>query len=293
MSTGAWPDPEAREAKEQLGPGWEGIGVAAVLGSGLGGAQAGGSPVAVSFEILPGLGECSAPGHPGQVLRTAIAGQGAAVFLGRRHVYEGVSPARAAFPVRLAAALGARFVVLLSAVGGISEGARVGSWVLVEDHLNLMGRNPLEGVRTAQGPAFVDLTRTYRADLFEPLRGRLARQGVELSRGVLAAFSGPTYETPAEVRMARLLGADTVGMSTVPEAVWARFLGLDVLALGYVVNPAAGLGFEALDHREVLRRAEQGAAQAAVVLEEAVRVWGEHGRARTGTDAHGLLTPNP
>lgn len=287
MSAGAWPDPEAREAKERLGPGWEGIGVAAVLGSGLGGAVGDAScEASVPFQDLPGLGPCGVPGHAGRLVRTQVPGRKAAVFLGRRHVYEGVSAARAAFPVRLAAVLGARLAVLLSAVGGVGDDARVGTWVFVDDHLNLMGRNPLEGVRTAQGPAFVDLTRTYRADLFEPLRGRLARQGVELSRGVLAAFSGPTYETPAEVRMARLLGAATVGMSTVPEAVWARFLGLDVIALGYVVNPAAGLGFEALDHRHVVQRAQEGAAQAAVVLEEAVRVWGEHGRARTGTDEH-------
>ncbi len=275
MTFGAWSDPEARAARERLGPAWDGVAVAAVLGSGLGGAVAGrAGDLAVGFADLPGLGACGVAGHAGRLVRTALGGRPAAVFQGRRHVYEGLSPAQAAFPARLAAALGARLLVLLSAVGGVSEEARVGSWVLVEDHLNLMGRNPLEGVATERGPAFVDLTRTYRADLYEPLRERLARRGVALARGVLAAFPGPSYETPAEVRMARTLGAAVVGMSTVPEAVWARFLGLDVLAFGFVVNPAAGLGPGDLDHGEVVRRSQAGEAQAAAVLEEAVAAWG-------------------
>lgn len=294
MKPGAWPDPEAREAAQGLGPTWQGCEVAAVLGSGLGGAVGEAAcEASARFEDLPGLGPCGVPGHAGRLARAPVAGRKAAVFLGRRHVYEGISAARAAFPVRLGAVLGARVVVLLSAVGGVAEEARVGTWVFVDDHLNLMGRNPLEGVGTAEGPAFVDLTTTYRSDLFAPLRERLGARGVGVARGVLAAFPGPTYETPAEVRMARLLGAATVGMSTVPEAVWARFLGLDVIALGYVVNRAAGLAPAALDHREVVRRAQEGAAQAAAVLEEAVRAWGEHGPARTGPDEHGPPTLDP
>jgi len=274
VTLGGWADPQAQAARECLGPAWGKVAVAAVLGSGLGEAVTPRpSDLAADFADLPGLGACGVAGHAGRLVRTALGGRAAAVFLGRRHVYEGLSPAQAAFPARLAAALGARLLVLLSAVGGVSEEAKVGSWVLVEDHLNLMGRNPLEGVATDQGPAFVDLTRTYRADLFAPLRERLARRGVSLTRGVLAAFPGPTYETPAEVRMARTLGAAAVGMSTVPEAVWARFLGLDVLAFGFVVNPAAGLGAGDLDHGAVLRRSRAGEAQAAAVLEEAVIAW--------------------
>ncbi|MDW7711386.1 MAG: purine-nucleoside phosphorylase, partial [Deferrisomatales bacterium] len=274
MNPEGWADPEAREARRRLGSAWEGVEVAAVLGSGLAGALLGNPPgPTVPFEAVPGLGACTVPGHPGRLRRCAVGGRATALFLGRRHLYEGVTPAGAAFPVRLGALLGARLAVLLSAVGGVAEEAVVGTWVLVEDHLNLTGCNPLEGVRTDAGPAFVDLTRTYRADLFEALAERLRPRGIPLSRGVLAAFAGPTYETPAEVRMARLLGAATVGMSTVPEAVWARFLGLDVVALGLVVNPAAGLGAGALDHREVVRRSGEGAAQAAAVLEEAVRAW--------------------
>jgi len=267
-------DPQAEAARDRLGAPWRGVEVAVVLGYGLG-AAGGDEPVRerVSYDQVPGLDRCTVPGHAGCLLRSVVGGREAVLFQGRRHLYEGISPAEAAFPARLAAALGARLLILCAAVGGIAPAAQVGSWVLVEDHLNLMGRNPLEGVRTPEGPAFVDLTRTYRADLYPALRERLAARGVALGRGVLAAFPGPSYETPAEVRMARALGADVVGMSTVPEAVWARFLGLDVLAFGNVVNPAAGLGEGALRHEDVVRRAAQGASQGSVVIEEAARTW--------------------
>jgi purine-nucleoside phosphorylase len=179
----------------------------------------------------------------------------------------------AAMPARLGAALGARLLVSCSAVGAVDPSLVVGSWVLIEDHLNFMGRNPLEGVCDGAGPAFVDLSRAYRTDLFEELSLRLGGRGWMVRRGVLAAFPGPSYETPAEVRMARLLGASVVGMSTVPEAVWARYLGLDVLAWGRVSNAAAGVTVGTIDHDEVLRQSESGAAEAAVVVEQSVQSW--------------------
>jgi purine-nucleoside phosphorylase len=197
------------------------------------------------------------------------------VFQGRRHFYEGVPMAAAAFPARLAKALGAELLVLFSAVGGCDPELRVGAWVFIEDHLNLMGRNPLQGVQTDRGPAFVDLSQTYRVDLEGPLRAGAARRGIALARAVLAAFPGPTYETPAEVRMARSMGATVVGMSTVPEAVWARFLGLDVVAFGRVTNPAAGVSSAPIDHAEVLTRSEEGGLEAGILLEETARAWAE------------------
>jgi purine-nucleoside phosphorylase len=139
--------------------------------------------------------------------------------------------------------------------------------------LNLMGRNPLEGVRGPEGPAFVDLTCAYRVDLFPKLAERLGKRDMTLSLGVLAAFPGPSYETPAEVRMAGHLGAAIVGMSTVPEAVWARFLGLDVLAFGRVANLAAGLGPSPLDHADVLAETEKGGQEAAAVVAESLAAW--------------------
>ncbi|MBI5015902.1 MAG: purine-nucleoside phosphorylase [Deltaproteobacteria bacterium] len=267
-------DDLARAVADRLGPAWAGARVATVLGSGLGGAADGIAVRAeVSYEDVPGLGACSVPGHRGRLLRGTVGDAEVVAFVGRRHAYEGISLAEAALPARIAQALGAGLLVSLSAVGGIAPGLGPGAWVLVEDHLNLMGRNPLEGVRGPEGPAFVDLTRTYRADLFEPLAERLERRGVRLARGVLASFPGPSYETPAEVRMAASLGADIVGMSTVPEAVWARWLGLDVLAYGRVANRAAGLGPAPLDHAEVLREGAKGGPEAVAVLEESVAVW--------------------
>ncbi len=276
--TSARSDPAAAEAARCLGPAWQGVEAAAVLGSGLGEAARGWALEAeVGYGELPGFGGCAAPGHHGRLARCRVAGHRVAVFRGRRHFYETGSMAAAAWPARLAAALGARCLVLLSAVGGVSAQLGVGSWVFVEDHLNWMGRNPLEGVVTAEGPAFVDLTRTYRTDLFESVRDRLARRGVLLERGVLGAFAGPTYETPAEVRMARLLGAAVVGMSTVPEAVWGRFLGLEVLAYGRVANPAAGVTGEPLCHGDVVEESRRGGGEAAAVVEESVAAWARGG----------------
>lgn len=277
----AWEDPQARAAALSLGEPWGGAEVACVLGSGLGGAAAGLRVQArARFADVPGLGAPSVPGHEGVLLRGTLDGAQALVFAGRRHVYEGLTPADAAFPARLAAALGARVLLALCAVGSLEAGVPVGTWVFLDDHLNLLGRNPLEGVRTAGGPAFVDLSRTYRTDLFEPVSRDLAGQGIGLRRGVLACFPGPSYETPAEVRMARALGAAVVGMSTVPEAVWARFLGLDVIAFGRVANPAAGLSGLPIDHRDVLRQSEAGAGEGDRVLRAALRAWREAGEGR-------------
>ncbi len=271
-----WDDPQAEAAALSLGDGWGGAEVACVLGSGLGGAASGLDVRArARFADVAGLGSPSVPGHEGLLLRGTLAGAQALVFVGRRHVYEGLAPAAAAFPVRLAARLGARLLVTLCAVGAVDEDLPVGAWVFLDDHVNLLGRNPLEGVRTPAGPPFVDLSRAYRTDLFDAVGRDLAAEGVGVRRGVLACFPGPSYETPAEVRMARTLGAAVVGMSTVPEAVWARFLAMDVLAFGRVANPGAGLSELPIDHRDVLRSSEAGAGDGERVLRAAVGAWRE------------------
>ncbi len=270
--TRRWPDPAADALAEALGPDWHGADAVAVLGSGLGAAT---GLLTVETEVagrdMPGWGGGAVPGHRGRLVLARAAGRRVAVFDGRRHLYEGVPPADVALPARLAAALGAGVLVLLSAVGGVDPALAVGSWVFVTDHLNWMGRNPLEGVSTPDGPPFVDLSRTYRADLLGPVRARVP--GVALSPGVLAAFAGPTYETPAEVRWAASAGAAAVGMSTVPEAVWARFLGVDVIALGRVANPAAGLGPAPLDHAQVVAEGNRGIDDAAALLTASVAAW--------------------
>jgi purine-nucleoside phosphorylase len=191
---------------------------------------------------LPGFVPPTAVGHGGSVRSVTVGGRRMLVLLGRTHLYEGHGPPAVAHAVRAAAAAGCRTVVLTNAVGGIREGLSVGQPVLISDHLNLTARSPLVGAR------FVDLT-----DVYSPRLRALARQvDPSLAEGVYAGLPGPHFETPAEIRMLRGLGADLVGMSTVLEAIAARAAGLEVFGLSLVTNLAAGMSGQPLDHLEVL-----------------------------------------
>jgi purine-nucleoside phosphorylase len=182
------------------------------------------------------------------------------VLQGRLHTYEGWTAAETAFPVRLLVTLGARIVVLTNASGGVREGLAPGDWLAVTDHLNLSGKNPLEGPNDPRiGPRFPDLSRAYDPQLRAMLLRAADGAAVPLHEGVYAMMAGPSYETPAEIRMLRTLGADVVGMSTVPEVIAAVHLGARVACLSCVTNAAAGLGGP-LSHAEVeatARRAEE------------------------------------
>jgi purine-nucleoside phosphorylase len=218
--------------------------VAVVLGSGWRpAAEAFGVPDAeVPMAELPGFVPPTAVGHGGSVRSVTVGGRRMLVLLGRTHLYEGHGPPAVAHAVRAAAAAGCRTVVLTNAVGGIREGLSVGQPVLISDHLNLTARSPLVGAR------FVDLT-----DVYSPRLRALARQvDPSLAEGVYAGLPGPHFETPAEIRMLRGLGADLVGMSTVLEAIAARAAGLEVFGLSLVTNLAAGMSGQPLDHLEVL-----------------------------------------
>lgn len=254
--------------REALGLGDAPIDAAALLGSGLDGCAGAVSLLAeVPYAEIPGMAAPSVAGHKGALALGVASGLRVLVFRGRRHYYETGSMAEAALPARLAAALGARLLTLFSAVGGVDETLAVGDWVYVSDHLNLMGLNPLLGVSTPGGPPFLDLAALYRVDLCRDALARLPGVFARPPRpAVLAAFCGPTYETPAEVRMARALGAGVVGMSTVPEAVWARHLGLAVAAWARVANPAAGLGESPIRHEDILHQASSSSGEAARLL---------------------------
>ncbi|TYO98819.1 purine-nucleoside phosphorylase [Geothermobacter ehrlichii] len=224
---------------------------ALILGSGLG--EVAGELVTgagVPFSELP---DCPArsliPGHGGQVFPCRFGKLRGLVFQGRFHCYQGLSAYQAAWPVRLAAVLGVRRLVVTSAVGAINRAFAPGDPVFVEDHLNLLGDNPLRGI---EPPVFADLCHLYPTELYPQLADRAEKKGIVLRRGVLAAMSGPSYETPAEIRMLERLGADVVSMSMVPETVLAAGLGLDILGLALVTNKAAGRSDARLDHREVL-----------------------------------------
>jgi purine-nucleoside phosphorylase len=227
--------------------------VAVVLGSGwVPAADELGTPaVEVPVTELPGFLPPAVAGHAGRVRSVVVGGRRVMVLLGRTHLYEGRGTDPVVHGVRVGAAAGCRTVVLTNAAGGVREGLQVGQPVLVSDHLNLTGRSPLVGAR------FVDLVDLYSARLRE-----LVRSVEPLEEGVYAALPGPHYETPAEIRMLRGMGADLVGMSTALEAIAARAEGLEVLAVSLVTNLAAGMTGQPLDHAEVL---EAGAASAARV----------------------------
>lgn len=234
--------------------------VAIVLGSGLAGlVDVAEDAVAVPYAELEGFPRVgSVAGHAGRLVLGTLGGVPVMLFNGRAHQYQGVSALDAAYPARLAAAVGCEALVVTNASGGVADGLAVGDLILISDHINLMGTNPLTGWPGPEGGVpFVPMRDAYDPGLRALMRDVAEEQGVALRDGVYVGLLGPSYETPAEVAMLRALGADVVGMSTVPETIAARALGLRVLGMSLVTNVAAGFG---LSHEEVL---EAGAAAAA------------------------------
>ncbi len=224
-----------------------------VLGSGLGAfGDALDDLDKTPYEAIEHMPRPAVLGHAGNLCRGRVEGVEVACLQGRVHLYEGHDGDAATFGVRLLASLGCRAVLLTNAAGGIKPGFSPGDFMLIADHLNLTGRNPLLGANDeALGPRFPDMTEAYDARLRELAREAAAAAGVRLHEGVYAALLGPSYETPAEVRMVRGLGGDAVGMSTVPEVIALRHQGVRVGALSCITNVAAGLGNAPLDHGEV------------------------------------------
>ena len=260
------PDPGdlARQAAQVIGErtGVAEHDVAIVLGSGWRPAVAAlGSPTAVLPQAeLPGFAPPTAVGHTGELLSTRIGNHRVLVLAGRVHAYEGHDLCHVVHPVRTACAAGARVVVLTNAAGGLHPDLAIGQPVLISDHLNLTARSPLIG------PQFVDLT-----DAYAPRLRALARQAdPELTEGVYAGLPGPHYETPAEIRMLRTLGADLVGMSTVHETIAARAEGAEVLGVSLVTNLAAGIGGEPLSHAEVLTAGAASATRIGALLADVI-----------------------
>ncbi len=221
---------------------------------------------AMDYGDIPGLGDPSVPGHAGRLLVGRVAHEPVLVFSGRLHYYEGHSLWEATLPIRIAAVLGIKQILLTNAAGGINHGYRRGDFMVLEDHLNFMGANPLRGVGDVDG-RFVDLSRVY-----DPALGQLlldAARGAEARchSGVYLAVSGPSYETPAEIRAFERMGADAVGMSTAPEAIVARYRGMRVAGLSMITNPAAGRSEEPITHQEVLEVGRRSGEQAARIIE--------------------------
>ena len=233
--------------------------VAVVLGSGLGAfADQLAGARSIPFTDLPGLPPATVHGHAGRFVLGDLAGVPVLAQQGRLHGYEGHDAATVAFPTRVLGVLGARALVLTNAAGGIGPELQPGDLMRITDHLNLTARNPLTGPNEEMlGARFPDLSRAYSAELAEALEEAARETGIALRSGVYAQLIGPSYETPAEVRMARLLGADAVGMSTVPEAIVAAHMGIPCCGISCITNRGAGVSPQPLRHEDVVAVARQ------------------------------------
>ena len=242
-----------------------------ILGSGLGGlAERIESPVAISFADVPGFPTATVAGHAGKLIAGRLGGRPVVALAGRFHMYEGHDAALAGFPVRVMHALGVPVLFVSNAAGGIRRTFRAGDLMLIRDHLNLMFRSPLTGAVEAGDERFPDMSDPYDPGLARQLREHAAALAIPLQEGVYGALLGPTYETPAEVRMLDTLGADAVGMSTVPEVVVARAVGMRVAGISCITNMAAGISPHALSHAEVLETTSQVASRFESLVERFV-----------------------
>ncbi|MGI8468540.1 MAG: purine-nucleoside phosphorylase [Pyrinomonadaceae bacterium] len=255
------------------------IKTALVLGSGLGAfAETLENAVKIPYEIIPHFARSTVKGHAGQLVLGEVGGVSVAVQQGRFHYYEGYEMSQVMFPVRAFGALGIENLILTNAAGSVRTSLKQGTLMLIRDHINLMGANPLRGANDERfGVRFPDMTNVYCTEFQEIAHDEARKMEIErvekgldaerkqiLRRGVYCALSGPTYETPAEIRMFRILGADAVGMSTVPEAIAARHLGMRVLGISCITNMAAGMGDDIIHHEEVM---ETGAKVAEIFKE--------------------------
>jgi purine-nucleoside phosphorylase len=245
-----------------------GPGVGIVLGSGLGAAaDSVTDAVVVPYADIPHFPQATVEGHSGRLVAGLLGRSPVVILQGRVHYYEGYTPAEVTFPMRVLGALGIRAAILTNAAGGIQAGYTIGQLVALSDHINFMGWNPLTGPTEPRfacipgaGLRFFDMTEAYSKRLRSLARVAAAEEGFELAEGIYLATPGPSFETPAEIRAFRTLGATLVGMSTVPETIVARHMGVEVLGISCVTNLAAGLGETPLSHEEVFaagRKVEQ------------------------------------
>ena len=254
--------------------------VAVVLGSGLGSvADEVEDARILSAAEIPGWPRSTAPGHAGRVVMGTLEGCPVILLQGRVHCYEGYSMQDVTFPVRVLGMMGVRQYVATNASGGVNPELAPGDIAAVQDHINLMGANPLVGPSEPRwNVRFPDMTHAYSPRLLELLDRAAAGAGLTLKRGVYAAFMGPSYETPAEVRMARTLGADLVGMSTVPEVIVANAMGMETAVLSCVANRASGMGDEHLTEEEVLRVMAESSRSLALLIRGLMRALASDGR---------------
>jgi purine-nucleoside phosphorylase len=233
--------------------------VAIVLGSGLGGfAEEFEDAVSIPYREIPGFVSSTAQGHVGSLVIGKVEHVPVLAMQGRVHFYEGYSLEEVTFPIRTFKLLGIKTLILTNAAGGIDVQLNQGALMVISDHLNLMGVNPLRGPNDERfGPRFPDMSEVYSRELQELVVEEARDLGVTVRRGIYAGLAGPSYETPAEIHMLRAFGADAVGMSTVPEAIVARHMGMSVLGISCITNMAAGIGETPINHEEVMETGER------------------------------------
>lgn len=242
--------------------------IGVVLGSGLGAfADALSDAIAIPYSQIPHFPESTAIGHAGRLVIGRVAGVAIAAMQGRVHLYEGYSAGEVAFPIRVFERMGIQSVILTNAAGGINENYGQGALVLIRDHINLQGCNPLVGPNDERfGPRFPDMSFAYSKKLRHMAREEAGELGIAQHEGVYVGLLGPSYETPAEIRYLRTIGADLVGMSTIAEVIAARQMSMEVLAISCVTNMAAGILDQVLSHSEVMETGERVGEQFEALL---------------------------
>ena len=244
--------------------------IGVILGSGLGAfVQDVEVEATIPYKDIPHFSPPTVEGHSGNLIFGKVDGQSIVVLQGRNHFYEGHSMDSVVFPTRTLAMLGVETLILTNSAGGFGEDMQAGDFMIIEDHINLMGTNPLMGPNIKElGPRFPDMTEAYDKRLIQVMEQVLQKQGTRYHKGIYCGVSGPTYETPAEVRYLKLIGGKAVGMSTVPETIAANHLGLRVSALSCITNLAAGISTQKLSHNEVTETAKRVELQFTSFLKE-------------------------
>lgn len=244
-----------------------------ILGSGLGVlAEEIEDPVYINYEDLSNFPVSTVEGHTGRFVIGELSGKKVIAMQGRFHYYEGYSVQEISLPIRVMKEIGIKKIILTNAAGGVNKNFSAGEFMLISDHINLIGDNPLRGENLDEyGPRFPDMTEAYSKELIKTAEKSAAENGILIRKGIYAAMAGPTYETPAEIQFLDTIGADAVGMSTVPEVIAARHMGLKVLGISCITNMAAGILPQPLSHEEVVETAERVRPQFIRLMKDIVK----------------------
>ncbi len=243
-----------------------------VLGSGLGDlADEIENAVEIPYENIPNFPVSTVEGHEGKIIYGQLSGRNIITLKGRFHYYEGYDLADITYPIRVFYELGIKHIILTNAAGGVNENFKAGDLMIINDHINLSGQNPLVGLNiNDHGPRFVDLSETYSKNGQDIIKDICNKMDIQIQEGVYTWFTGPSYETPAEIRMVRTLGGDAVGMSTVPEAIVAKHCGIEVVGISCITNLAAGMQ-QSLSHDEVVTVSQKVKPQFKHIIKELVK----------------------